>query len=100
MIAQDQTFNNVVVYLDGNSFYRCRFEKCNIIIHGFMGCTLVDPKFVDCQWSVSGPAEVTFSLLSALYKAGATSLVEGTFDKIRGTPAGETKPKSKLQVRP
>jgi len=84
MIAHDQTFSDVVVYLDGNSFYRCTFERCTIIISGLLGCTLVDPKFVDCKWTVNGPAENTFSLLSALYRAGATSLIESTFDQIRG----------------
>jgi hypothetical protein len=48
------------------------------------GCTLVDPRFIDCKWTVRGPAENTFSLLSALYKAGATDLIEATFNQIRG----------------
>ena len=85
MIAYDQVFNDGVIYLDGSSFYRCKFNRCTIIIHGFIGCTLIDPQFTDCKWSVAGPAQTTFELLSALYKAGATDLVEATFNQIRGT---------------
>jgi hypothetical protein len=84
MIAYDQTFKEATIYLDGSSFYRCRFERCTVVINGYLGCTLVDPKFVDCRWQVSGPADTTFQLLSALYQAGATDLIEATFNAIRG----------------
>jgi hypothetical protein len=84
MVAYDQVFTGVNIYLDGKSFYRCRFNQCTIIISGMIGCTLVDPQFIDCRWSVTGPAQTTFELLSALYKAGATDLVEATFNQIRG----------------
>jgi hypothetical protein len=87
MIAYDQTFQEATIYLDGKSFYRCRFERCTIIINGYLGCTLVDPKFVDCRWTVNGPAQNTFDLMSALYRAGATDLIESTFNTIRGKPA-------------
>jgi hypothetical protein len=84
MIAYDQVFSDATVYLDGNSFYRCKFERCTVIINGYMGCTLVDPRFIDCKWKVSGPAENVFALLSGLYQAGATDLIEATFQQIRG----------------
>jgi hypothetical protein len=88
MIAYDQVFNDAQIYLDGKSFYRCKFNRCNIIIHGFIGCTLVDPQFIDCKWNVAGPAQTTFELMSALYKAGATDLIEATFNQIRGKSSG------------
>src|SRR6476660_2897079 len=90
MIAYDQTFKDTKIFLDGSSFHRCRFERCEVIISGLMGCNLDDPRFVDCQWTVAGPALNAFQLLAALYKAGATDLVEATFDQIRGKtrPAG------------
>ncbi len=84
MIAHDQVFSDAKVFLDGSSFYRCRFERCEIVITGYVGCNLVDPKFVDCTWTVNGPAQNTLQLLSALYAVGATDLVEATFDEIRG----------------
>jgi hypothetical protein len=84
MIAYDQVFTDAKIHLDGGSYYRCRFERCEIVINGYMGCNLVDPRFIDCRWTVSGPAQNTLQLLSALYAVGATELVEATFDEIRG----------------
>jgi hypothetical protein len=90
MIAYDQTFKDAMVYLDGSSFYRCRFERCTIVVTGYTGCQLVDPQFVDCKWTVSGPAQNTLTLLAALYRAGARDLVEATFDTLRGKPGATT----------
>jgi hypothetical protein len=84
MIASDQVFADTVIYLDGSSFQRCKFERCTIAINGFLGCTLVDPQFIDCHWQVSGPAQTTFDWMTALYRAGAVDLIEGTFNQIRG----------------
>jgi hypothetical protein len=88
MIAHDQVFTDVQVYLDGSSFYRCKFQRCTIVIHGFLGCTLVDPQFIDCRWTVAGPAQTTFELMAALYRVGAVDLIEATFDQIRGRGRG------------
>ena len=66
VIAYDQIFTDAQIYLDGSSFYRCKFHRCTIVINGFMGCNLVDPQFVDCRWTVAGPAQTTFELLAAL----------------------------------
>ena len=84
MIAHDQTFKDVKVFLDGGSFYRCRFERCEIVISGLLGCDLVDPFFVDCKWTVDGPAQKIFQLMTAMYSAGAVDLIESTFNQIRG----------------
>lgn len=84
MIASDQVFKDTKVFLDGGSFTRCRFERCEIVINGLIGCNLVDPLFVDCRWTVNGPAQTTLQLLSALYSAGAKDLIEATFDQLRG----------------
>lgn len=46
---------------------------------------LIDCKFgPGCTWHIDGPAGEAMRLLSALYKMGATDLVEATFDNIRG----------------
>jgi hypothetical protein len=84
MVAYDQIFTEAQIFLDGSSFYRCKFHRCTIVINGLIGCTLVDPQFVDCRWQVSGPAQTTFELMTALYRAGAVGLIEATFDQIRG----------------
>jgi len=47
-------------------------------------CTLVNPRFVDCQWVVNGPAQTTMQFLSSLYRVGAHDLIEKIFDEIRG----------------
>jgi hypothetical protein len=91
MIAYDQEFTEAQVYLDGSSFYRCKFYRCTIIVSGLLGCTLVDPQFVDCRWKVSGPAQTTFELLTALYRVGAVDLIEATFNQIRGKQPGPTR---------
>jgi hypothetical protein len=88
MISYDQAFTDAKIYLDGASFYRCRFERCEIVISGFIPCHLVDPLFVDCRWTVNGPAQNALQLLSALYAAGATALIDATFDEIRGKTPG------------
>lgn len=84
MIAYDQVFTDAQVFLDGSSFYRCKFQRCTIVINGYMGCSLVDPQFIDCNWTVAGPAQTTFELMAALYRVGAVDLIEATFDQIRG----------------
>lgn len=90
MIAYDQVFTDAHIYLDGSAFYRCKFHRCTVVINGFMGCTIVDPQFVDCRWTVAGPAQTTFELMTALYKAGATDLIEATFEQIRGKQPART----------
>jgi hypothetical protein len=90
VIAYDQVFTDAHIYLDGSAFYRCKFHRCTVVINGLMGCTLVDPQFVDCRWQVAGPAQTTFELLAALYQAGAVDLIEGTFDQIRGKRRGQS----------
>ena len=84
MIAYDQVYTEAQIFLDGGSFYRCKFHRCTILINGLLGCTLVDPQFVDGRWVVSGPAQTTCELMAALYRAGANDLIEATFDQIRG----------------
>lgn len=91
MIARNQTFSDITVYLDGSSFYDCTFEKCIVVFSGVLPAVLHNPRFVDCQWQAAGPAETTINFLTALYRAGAKDLIEATFERIRGkappTPA-------------
>ena len=84
MIARNQTFSDITVYLDGSSFYDCVFERCQIVFAGVLPATLNNPRFVDCRWEAIGPALTAISFLSSLYKAGATDLIEATFQSIRG----------------
>ena len=88
MIAEGQVFRDKRIYLDGSSFYQCRFERCTVVYAGTLGFVLDNPRFIDCRWEVQGPARETLGFLRALYAAGAHELVEQTFESIRsGTGA-------------
>ena len=94
MIARNQTFSDVTVYLDGSSFYDCTFERCTVVFSGVLPAVLNNPRFVDCRWEAAGPADLTIKFLASLYKAGTKDLIEATFETIRGKspvqpPAGE-----------
>jgi hypothetical protein len=84
MIAKNQTFSDVTVYLDGSSFYDCTFERCTVVFSSLLPATLNNPKFIDCKWQATGPAENTIKFMTALYKVGARDLIEATFKSIRG----------------
>lgn len=84
MIARGQTFKDITIYLDGCSFYECRFERCTIVVSGLMGSVLEAPHFQDCHWVLNGPARNTLQFLTNLHRGGAHQLVENTLDVIRG----------------
>jgi hypothetical protein len=84
MIAKNQTFSDVTVYLDGSSFYDCTFERCTIVFSCILPTTLHNPRFVDCRWEAAGPAEAMMKFMASLYKVGARDLIEATFSRIRG----------------
>ena len=37
----------------------------------------------DCRWTFEGPAGLTVNLMTALYQAGVTDLIDQTFENIR-----------------
>ena len=84
MIARNQTFTEITVYLDGGSFYDCVFERCTVVFSSLLPTTLHNPRFVDCTWQAKGPAEYTINFMASLYKVGAHDLIENTFKTIRG----------------
>ena len=84
MIARNQKFSDITVYLDGASFYDCTFERCTVVFSALLPTTLHNPQFVDCKWQAAGPAEYTINFMASLYKVGARELIEGTFKTIRG----------------
>ena len=84
MIAKGQKYSDVTVYLDGSSFYDCTFERCTVVFSSVLPMTLHNPRFIDCKWQATGPAEQTINFMSALYKVGARELIDATFRTIRG----------------
>ena len=84
MIAKNEKFSDVTVYLDGASYYDCTFERCNVVFSSLLPTTLSNPKFIDCTWQAVGPAEYTINFMTSLHKVGAHDLIERTFKTIRG----------------
>lgn len=84
MIAENETFIERVIFLDGCSFKNCSFIRCKIVYSGLMGVEMEGQTFEDCTYHLKGAAQETIAFLSSLYKAGGKDLVEGTFRSIRG----------------
>jgi hypothetical protein len=84
MIARNQTFENITISLDGGSFYECTFSGCRLQFSGLLPVVLIGGAFKDCTWEFTGAATTTVLFMTALYKAGARDLIEGTFSTIRG----------------
>jgi len=91
MYAKGETFTDVHLVMDGDSYYDCVFENCKLTFTGQLGVTLKDCKFNNCTFAFSGPASDALLLMQALYEQGATEMIETTFDVIRGKkPKGPT----------
>jgi hypothetical protein len=89
MITKDQTFKEVIISLDGNSFYGCKFHRCKFQFSGLLPVHLHRCQFDNCTWDFAGPAANTLSFLRLIYNAGASDLIEETFRSIRGErPSG------------
>lgn len=85
MLVRNYTFTDQDVVLDFGEFHDCRFERCNLILHGHAPPTMVGNHVIDCRWSLAGPAANTVSFMAALYQQGglAKDLIEQTFQDIR-----------------
>jgi hypothetical protein len=85
MIARDQTFSDMRIVLDGCSFYDCTFRSCVFIYCASLPVVLQGSHFEgNCRWEFDRAAKWTVEFLEMMYRAGATRLVENTFDAIRG----------------
>jgi hypothetical protein len=84
MIGRNQTFENITISLDGGSFYGCTFSRCRLQFSGLLPVVLEGGTFNECIWEFLGTASNTVAFMTALYKAGARDLIEGTFRTIRG----------------
>jgi hypothetical protein len=85
MIARDQTFSDMRIVLDGSSFYDCTFHSCVLIYCASLPVVLQGCRFEgSCRWEFDRAAKSTMEFLATMYSAGATRLVDNTFDAIRG----------------
>lgn len=95
MIAENRTFKNRKINLDGGSFYACEFRGCTLLFSALMEVDIDKCTFVnDCTWQFVGPAANMLAFMSVLYATGAKDLVEVTFKQIRGegVDSGSTTP--------
>ena len=91
MIAENRTFKNRRINLDGGSFYSCQFSGCTLVYSAFMPVAFEKCTFVnDCNWQFQGPAANMLEFMSVLYGSGAKELIDLTFDKIRGQTLDST----------
>lgn len=84
-----QTFENVDVRLDGNTYQACNFVTCNLVFAGEMAPAFDQCVFDRCRFSVEKHAALTIGWISAIYhKMGPTGQqqVETLFNQIRAKP--------------
>jgi hypothetical protein len=89
---EGETFANATVVLDGNDYRNCTFNNCQIVFNGTDSVSLFGINFNDCTWTFDGPAGRTIDFMTALYKAGLTELIDGTFENIRSGTRQEAAP--------
>ena len=63
---RNQTFNNEDVYLDGHSWFNCKFDKCNIIIERGE-FDLVQCSFDSCKLTAKGNAIAILKVAKLFY---------------------------------
>ncbi len=84
---EGQTFKDVKVVLDGNTYAECVFEACLMVFSGAKPVKLIRCTFgKDVSWSFAGAAALTLDFMAALYHGagpGARVMIEGVFDQVR-----------------
>ena len=89
MIARDQTFSDLTIFLDGGTYTGCTFERCKFVVSGILPIYLVGNKVIRCRWEFAGPAANTIRFMTSLYAGGAHHLIEQIFDTIRKNSTGQ-----------
>ena len=86
MIAQNERYADVTIFLDGSTLVGCNFNRCRFVYSGFLPFHMEKCGFNECQWTFNGPASNTLAFMKSLYAQGgdAAKLLEKTFDEIRG----------------
>ena len=101
MIAENQTFTDRTIYLDGASFYHCKFARCRLTFSGAIPPHLRTPEFHDCQREFLGPAGVALGFLKQLSQLpGGNVLIESMFGKPKGEQIRSSKRRSGASNRP
>jgi hypothetical protein len=90
MIAHNERYQDTTVFVDGATFIGCNFSRCRFVYTGYLPFHLEKCGFNECQWTFEGPAANTVAFMRSIYAQGGdgATLVERTFDEIRGMATG------------
>jgi hypothetical protein len=95
MIATEQTYENMMIYLDGSTFVECRFIRCTLSYSGLLPVHLERNAFDNCNYAFTGPAAATMAFLTGLYHGGGPvgeQAVEQIFEDVRTGKVGDIAP--------
>lgn len=82
--VEGKEFSDCALELDGRFFVNCRFTRCKITYAGGVVPMFDGGTFDSCSFEFTEAAERTIHMLGRLYKKGASGIVEGIFDSVRG----------------
>ena len=83
MKIQGKTFNNEKILIDGNYYFDCKFNNCELEYSGGTPPSFVECEITDTLFSFSGQASATLQFMNAMYHGGFRPIIEQTFDNIR-----------------
>ncbi|MBW1768351.1 MAG: hypothetical protein JRJ65_15055 [Deltaproteobacteria bacterium] len=83
MKYKNKTFNEEKILLDGNEYFGCTFNNCEVEYSGGKPPFIEDCEFHSPCITFSGNASDTINFLTALYHGGFKPIIEKTFENIR-----------------
>jgi hypothetical protein len=82
MMHQGNTFRNVRIELDNQTFVECTFEGCAIVFAARGAYNLNGCKFNSCQFALDGAAALTVKYLADMHRMNAPFVLD-VLKKIR-----------------
>jgi len=83
MIYREAHFVKETLSIDGDSFFNCQFEECQLVYSAALPFSMSGNNFHNCKWVFTGAAQATLSFMYALYHGGMKEVVEQTIENIR-----------------
>jgi len=88
MRFEKTTFTGETITPEGNEYFDCVFQKCNVVFNASSGTfTFQGCNFRECRFGLGGAARTTVLLLKGLYQSFGPmgrDFVLGTFKEITG----------------
>jgi hypothetical protein len=81
-VPSNTTYSHDTVVLEAETFSGCEFRDCRLIYSGGEPATLIDCKFVDCDWRLDGAAASTLAFLKSMWLAGGKTDVQALIKEI------------------